>query len=435
MLVEAQPISRSPRCAGGLHRVGVEALGGEDRPLVLRPAQRVLADRAVGPDDAVARHDQRHGVVAERRADGPDRLRPADLGGDPAVRPDLAARDVEGLAPDVLLELAVAAQVEVDAHAAVAPEPALDRPGQRGRQLVGRERPGDRSGPRGSRANSGGLHAADPAAVPGHEQRPDHGVHAGHPVGQPDLDEDVRGQRRRARSSRMSAMAASRSRLGAVGGHAVISSRSSRSPTRGGAQHRQAAVDLGLDGALGSAEGGGEIGIARGRPRGAGRRRPGRPAAGVAGGPPSARARRAVRRPRPGSCVASVATGSGSGEPSMSSESGGSSRPRVAPSPRAAQVQHDRGQPRPQAELADPVGVVAGERPVGAHERVLGGLLGARRGRPASAGRSSTGGPGARGRGPRRSPSRSRARSGDEAAVGVHHPPEPRPGAGRCIRP
>ena len=58
-----------------LESVGVEALAAQDRPLVLRAAQRVLPDRAVRPDDPMAGHDQRHRVVAERRADRPDRLR------------------------------------------------------------------------------------------------------------------------------------------------------------------------------------------------------------------------------------------------------------------------------------------------------------------------------------------------------------------------
>jgi hypothetical protein len=44
------------------------------------------------------------GLWTEGGADGTDRLRPTDLRRDPAVRPDLATRDLEGLAPDVLLE-------------------------------------------------------------------------------------------------------------------------------------------------------------------------------------------------------------------------------------------------------------------------------------------------------------------------------------------
>ena len=46
----------------------------------------------------MARDDERHRVVSQGRPDGTNRLRPADLGGDPAIRPDLAARDLEGLA-------------------------------------------------------------------------------------------------------------------------------------------------------------------------------------------------------------------------------------------------------------------------------------------------------------------------------------------------
>ena len=72
---------------------------------------------------------------------------PADLGGDPAVRPDLAARDLEGLVPDVALEVGVAAQVEVDPHPAVAGEPAVDGRGQasgsRSARMAGPAGPGE----------------------------------------------------------------------------------------------------------------------------------------------------------------------------------------------------------------------------------------------------------------------------------------------------
>ena len=266
MFVEAQPIRRSPRFAAASIAVGVEALGGQDRPLVLRAAQRVLADRAVRPDDPVARHDQRDRVVAERRADGADRLRPADLGGDPAVRPDLAARDVEGLAPDVLLELAVAAQVEVDAHAPVAGEPALDRAARaRSGSASGRERraagPGRVAARRTSRRLAPPLHAA---AVPGHVQRPDRRVEAGDAVGQADLDEDVRGAawRARSRSGRPRPPPGSRHRCERWScGHLLALEAIAR--LERGAQQGQAPMDLGLDGALGPAEGGGELGIGR----------------------------------------------------------------------------------------------------------------------------------------------------------------------------
>ena len=46
------------------------------------------------------------------------------------------------------------------------------------------------------------------------------------------------------------------------------------------------------------------------------------------------------------------------------------------PCPVAAQVEHDRREPRADPQLPDALGVVRGERPVGADERVLGDLLG-----------------------------------------------------------
>src|SRR4029453_15011528 len=62
-----------------LHAIRIEALGGENRPLVLRSAKGVLADGTVRSDHAVARHDQRDWVVTQcgaHRAHGPW---PADL--------------------------------------------------------------------------------------------------------------------------------------------------------------------------------------------------------------------------------------------------------------------------------------------------------------------------------------------------------------------
>ena len=44
--------------------------------------------------------------------------------------------------------------------------------------------------------------------------------------------------------------------------------------------------------------------------------------------------------------------------------------------PRTAQVEHDRGQPRPEPQLADPCLIVAGERPIGSDEGVLRRFLG-----------------------------------------------------------
>src|SRR5689334_25162233 len=117
--------------------VRVRTLLGEDRPLVRWAAERVLADHPVAPDDPVARDDERHGVVAERRADGADGPGPADLCRDPAVRTDLAAGDLEGLQPDGALERRRAAEIEIDLVAPVAGQSALDPPGEvRGERLA-----------------------------------------------------------------------------------------------------------------------------------------------------------------------------------------------------------------------------------------------------------------------------------------------------------
>ncbi len=128
---------------------GSRPSAAQDRPLVPRPTQRVLADAAVSPDHAVARHDERHRVVPQGGADGADRLRTADLRGDPAVRPDLAPRDLERLVPDVALEVGVAAQVQVDPDAAVAVQPARDGPAETARAGARPGGSGDRSAPRG----------------------------------------------------------------------------------------------------------------------------------------------------------------------------------------------------------------------------------------------------------------------------------------------
>ncbi len=175
-----------------LELVGVEALGRQDRPLVGRAAERVVADQPVAPDDPVARDDERDRVVAERRPDGPDRLRPADLGGDPAVRPDLAARDLERLRPDVALEVGPAAQVERDPGAPVAAEPAVDR---RGEPATAARRPGRRAGRTGRRGRARTPPRPGPARRPttpsplkATNSGPIGDVDRGVGVGQPDRD-------------------------------------------------------------------------------------------------------------------------------------------------------------------------------------------------------------------------------------------------------
>ena len=187
-------------------RSGSPAAACASRPSGSRPSLRRIVRLLSGPpseywpiepvraDDAVARHDQRDRVVAERRADGPDRPWPADLGRDPAVRPDLAARDLERLAPDVLLERAVPAQVEVDPDPAIAAESPRDGLGQAsGQRLMANAARPVAARWRASKAGvvRGGCDRRDAAAVPGDEERPDRRIDVGVGVGQADLDEHL----------------------------------------------------------------------------------------------------------------------------------------------------------------------------------------------------------------------------------------------------
>ena len=213
-----------------LHGVRVEALGRQDRALVPGSTERVLANRSVGTDHAVTRHDERDRVVAERGPDGAHGPRPPDLRGDPAVRPDLAARDLERLPPDVLLEWAVAAQVQRDADSAVTVEPAGDGALEAGRQLA-TDRPaaGRRQVTCLERGVVGGdVDGRHAAAVPGDDERPQRRLDAGVPVDEADLDQHRRAQRRRRRRGEVGELG----RLGLRGferhGHAVISSGSRR---------------------------------------------------------------------------------------------------------------------------------------------------------------------------------------------------------------
>ena len=263
--VVSEPMKRIAGRGQPLQRRQVEPLGGQDRPLVAGTAERVLADRAVRPHDPVAGHDQRHGVVAERRPDRPDRLRPADLGRDPAVRPDLAARDLERLR-------------QTSRSNSVRP--------RRSRSMRTRRSPARRRCDR-RRESSGRASARKSAGRSAPVARLELGIvrrrrldrrHA-EPVPRDDsgpIGESIRAYRsarptstrtslaRRRRCGRQE-LGERRSRLGigsVVGGHAVISSRSM--PCGGlerRAQQGEAAVDLGLDGALGSVEGVGELGI------------------------------------------------------------------------------------------------------------------------------------------------------------------------------
>src|SRR4051812_41954621 len=207
----------------------VEALCLEDRPLVARPAKRVLPDGPVTPDDPVTRHDERDRVVAERRTHRTDGLRTTDLGGDPAVRPHLATRDLERLQPDVSFEFRVAAEIEVDMGPAIAVEPPRDRRRQSGWQRPGavRRSPGPSPvvGFEGAVVVSG-LDRRDAASIPGDDERADRRVEPRIEIGQTHLGEDAGPERcgsARAQGGHR------RFDVLVGGGHAVILSRSRRS--------------------------------------------------------------------------------------------------------------------------------------------------------------------------------------------------------------
>src|SRR5512134_2067993 len=194
--------------------IRIEALRGQDRPLVAGPAEGILAERPVAPDDAVTRDDERDRVVAKRGPDGPNRLRPADLGGDPAVRPDLAAGDLEGLEPDGPLELRRPAKVEVDPGPAIAGQTPLDGPGEALWQRVATLRT---------------------AAGPGGPKRADRRIDQRVVIGEPDRDERVVGQVGRRRFGQCGDRRLDRRevdrrprRRGRLSVHAVNSSRSCR---------------------------------------------------------------------------------------------------------------------------------------------------------------------------------------------------------------
>ena len=139
--------------------------------------------------------------------------------------------------------------------------------------------------------------------VPGHHERPDRGVEPGVAVHQPDLGEDARGERGRARGSRGRPwLPPGRDRRWSCG-HLLALAPLGGLERR--AQQGQAAMDLRLDGALGSIEGGGELRVGQAvdvaqHDRAAIRRRQGQQQLGPVGGRGAGRARRRpVRGPRP----------------------------------------------------------------------------------------------------------------------------------------
>ena len=106
--------AREAHAAAGepLQLAGIHALDAEHRPLGLRAAGAVLADVAVGADDAVAGDDERDRVAGERLAHGAHGPRPADLARHPGVGPHLAEGDLHRLAQHAPLELGQRAEVD-----------------------------------------------------------------------------------------------------------------------------------------------------------------------------------------------------------------------------------------------------------------------------------------------------------------------------------
>ncbi len=114
-----------------LEQLRLRALDLQQRPLVARPAERVVADVPVAAHDPVARDQQRHRVLRQRRPRRAHGARAADLPGDPAVRPDLAGRDLERLHQDGPLELGETPEVEPQPARVPALAPALEVPDER----------------------------------------------------------------------------------------------------------------------------------------------------------------------------------------------------------------------------------------------------------------------------------------------------------------
>src|SRR5260221_71340 len=173
----------------GLEGIRIEALGGEDPALVVGAAHRVAPDRTVAADDPMAGQDEGHGVMGQSGADGSDGLRVADLGGDPAVRPDLATRDLERLPPDRGLERGRAPEVELNGRPPVAGQSPGDGPGEGRRQGLDAGDGSTRVGSNGVLERIAIAREPDPrdaAAVPGHECLAERRLDRRVPIGEPD---------------------------------------------------------------------------------------------------------------------------------------------------------------------------------------------------------------------------------------------------------
>jgi hypothetical protein len=82
----------------------VAALNGQQHAFVMQAAG-ISAETASGLDDAVARHNDGHGISPVRRAHGPDRLGRFDLPRNIGVRARFAVRNLEQRIPDAALEI------------------------------------------------------------------------------------------------------------------------------------------------------------------------------------------------------------------------------------------------------------------------------------------------------------------------------------------
>src|ERR1700674_2532734 len=115
-----------------LEALQAHALEREDCAFRLRSATAVIADLAVGAYHSMARDEVRDWIVGERGSNRTHGRRTADLARDPAVRADLAARNLPSLAEHGLLKRGQAPQIE--AHPAPALQLVIDFGGQVGRR-------------------------------------------------------------------------------------------------------------------------------------------------------------------------------------------------------------------------------------------------------------------------------------------------------------
>src|SRR5262245_23599794 len=117
----------------------VHVFGLEQRLFHLR-TEDIVADRSVRAGYPVTRDQQWNGVARKGRTDCTYGSRPADLAGQPGVRPDLALRNRECCAQHRLLEVGRVPQVESQA---TGPSGTQRRAKSSRRPLRGEQRPGE----------------------------------------------------------------------------------------------------------------------------------------------------------------------------------------------------------------------------------------------------------------------------------------------------